>query len=221
MTNGVAEIALMTENLTTGQSAPELTEAHLAPLIERARAGDAAAFEQIMICFERRVAGIAWRLLNDREEARDAAQEVFLRAYKYLRTFREDQNFSGWLYRITVNVCHDHTRKRKLTGATRFISYETELEEGFMETIPGPDDTESRAIEGEERVIVARALSTLSERERSAIVLRDMEGFSTEEVAELLGTRAVTVRSQIASARTKIKRYCERVLRAKGKDFRL
>lgn len=222
MTNGVAEIALMTENLSPGaRSAPELAEAHLAPLIERAQAGDAAAFEQIMICFERRVVGIAWRLLGDREDARDAAQETFLRAYKYLRTFREDQNFSGWLYRITVNVCRDHARKRKPVGAERFISYEAELEEGFMETIPAPDDTESRAIEGEERFIVSRALDTLSRRERSVIVLRDMEGFSTDEVAKLLGTRAVTVRSQIASARTKIKRYCERFLRAKGKDFRL
>lgn len=221
MTNGVAEIALMTENLSSGGSAPEWTEGHLAPLIERARGGDAAAFEQIMICFERRVVGVAWRLLNDREDARDAAQEVFLRAYKYLRTFKEDQNFSGWLYRITVNVCRDLARKRKPTGSDRFISYEAEFEEGFMETIAAPDDTESMAIEAQERVIVARALSTLSERERNAIVLRDMEGFSTAEVAELLGTRAVTVRSQIASARTKIKRYCDRFLRTKGKGFRL
>lgn len=217
MTNGVAEIALMTEKLSPGVSAPEWKEAHVAPLVERAREGDAAAFEQLIICFERRIVGVAWRILGNREDARDAAQEVFLRAYKYLRTFREDQNFSGWLYRITVNVCRDTARKRSQTGIERFISYEAELEEGFMETIAAPEDTESRAIAAQERVIVARALSTLSEKERSAIVLRDMEGFSTAEVAELLGTRAVTVRSQIASARTKIKRYCDRFLKTGGK----
>lgn len=217
MTNGVAEIALMTEKPDPRIHAPEGKEPYLAPLVERARAGDTSAFEQIMICSERRVVATAWRILGDREDARDAAQEVFLRAYKYLGTFREDQNFSGWLYRITVNVCRDMARKRSHGGRERFISYEADLEEGILENLPAPDDTESRAIEAQERLIVARALSALSEKERSALVLRDMEGFSTEEVAQILGTRAATVRSQISSGRTKIKRYCERFLKARGK----
>lgn len=212
MTNGVAEIALMTERLSAEVRAPERKEAHLATLVERARAGDATAFEQIMLAFERRVVNLAWRILNDREEARDAAQEVFLRAYKYLGTFKDDQNFSGWLYRITLNVCRDMARRRR-KGRESVIAYEAELAEGFMEAIVAPEDTEERAIATQERVIVERALATLSEKERSAIVLRDMEGFSTTEVAEILGTRAATVRSQIASARTKIKRYCDRFLK--------
>lgn len=220
MTNGVAEIALMTEKLNPGTHAPEGKEPYLAPLVERARTGDASAFEQLMLCTERRVVTTAWRILGDREDARDAAQEVFLRAYKYLGTFKEDQNFSGWLYRITVNVCRDIARKRSHGGRERFITYEVELEEGMLETIAAPDNTEARAIEAQERVIVARALSALSEKERSALVLRDMEGFSTEEVAQILGTRAATVRSQLSSGRTKIKRYCERFLKARGKDLR-
>lgn len=216
MTNGVAEIAFMTEGPSV--SVPDCKEAHLEPLVERARAGDATAFEQIMIRSERRVVAIAWRILGNREDARDAAQEVFMRAYKYLGTFREDQNFSGWLYRITINVCHDVARKRsKQTGAGSFISYEADFEDGILESIAAPDDTEALAIRAQERVIVGRALSSLSERERSAIVLRDMEGFSTDEVAQILGTRAATVRSQIASGRMKIKRYCARFLKLGGK----
>lgn len=218
MTNGIADIALMTEKLSPSVRAPECKEAHLAPLVERARSGDVNAFEQLMISSEQRVVAIAWRILGDREDARDAAQEVFLRAYKYLRTFKEDQNFSGWLYRITVNVCHDIARKRvRQAGGERFISYETELEEGALETIAAPDDTEAQAIQAQRRVIVGHALSRLTEKERSAVVLRDMEGFSTEEVARILGTRAATVRSQIASGRTKIKRYCDRFLKLRGK----
>jgi RNA polymerase sigma-70 factor (ECF subfamily) len=216
MTNGVAEIALMTEKLSGEVRAPERKEAHLTPLIERAREGDAGAFEQIMLCFERRVVSMAWRILGEREEARDAAQEVFLRAYKYLGTFKTEQNFSGWLYRITLNVCRDMAR-RKRPGAERLIAYEAELAEGFMEAIAAPEDTEAHAIAVQERGIIARALSTLPEKERSAIVLRDMEGFSTTEVAELMGTRAATVRSQIASARMKIKRYCDRFMKTGGK----
>ncbi|MCA1558384.1 MAG: sigma-70 family RNA polymerase sigma factor [Acidobacteria bacterium] len=217
MTNGVAEIALMTEKLNGAARAPEGKEPYLAPLVERARAGDTTAFEQIMVISERRVVSTAWRILGDREDARDAAQEVFLRAYKYLGSFREDQNFSGWLYRITVNVCRDIARKRSHGGHKRFISYETELEEGLLETIPAPDDTERHAIEAQERHIVSLALSALSLKERSALVLRDMEGLSTEEVAEIMGTRAATVRSQIASGRTKIKRYCDRFLKRRGR----
>lgn len=218
MMNGVAEIAFMTERPSPSVQMPEWKEAHLLPLIESALAGDASAFEQIMIYSERRVVAIAWRILGDREDARDAAQEVFLRAYKYLHTFKEDQNFSGWLYRITVNVCHDMARKRsRPLGGERFISYEGELEAGALEQVAAPDDTEARAIEAQERVIIARALSKLSAKERSALVLRDMEGFSTAEVAEILGTRAATVRSQIASGRMKIKRYCERFLKTRGK----
>lgn len=215
MNNGVARITLMTEKLSPGLDAPEGKEPYLVPLIERARRGDSTAFEEIMLFAERRVVGLAWRILGDREDARDAAQEVFLRAYKYLGTYREGQNFSGWLYRITVNVCRDIARKRAYKGRERFITYEAELAEGLLESIPAPDDTESRAIEAQERVMVARALSSLTEKERSALVLRDMEGFSTEEVAEMMGTRAATVRSQIASGRTKIKRYCDRLLKRK------
>jgi RNA polymerase sigma-70 factor (ECF subfamily) len=211
--DGVARITLMTEKLSPGLDAPEGKEPYLVPLIERARRGDAAAFEEIMLFSERKVVATAWRILGDREDARDAAQEVFLRAYKYLGTYREEQNFTGWLYRITVNVCRDIARKRLKRGRERFISYEAELEEGLLESIPAPDDTERSAIEAQERFIVARALASLSEKERSALVLRDMEGFSTEEVAEMMGTRAATVRSQIASGRTKIKRYCDRLLK--------
>jgi RNA polymerase sigma-70 factor (ECF subfamily) len=220
MMNGVAEIALMTEKLNPGARAPESKEAYLAPLVERARAGDASAFEQIMVFSERRVVATAWRILGDKEDARDAAQEVFLRAYKYMGSFKEDQNFSGWLYRITVNVCRDISRKRTHGGRERFISYEADLEEGVLETVAAPDDTETLAIEAQERLIVERALSALSTKERSALVLRDMEGFSTEEVAQIMGTRAATVRSQISSGRTKLKRYCERFLKSRGKDLR-
>ena len=213
MSNGVAEIVLMTEKLSPTGAAPEWKEAHFAPLVERARAGDAAAFEQIMISAQRRVVSIAWRMLGNREDARDAAQEVFLRAYKYLGTFRRDQNFTGWLYRITVNVCRDMARKRaRSSSPEHFISSTAENEAVDMEQIAGAYDMEARAIEAQERSIIARALETLPERERTAIVLRDMEGFTTEEVAHILGSRPATVRSQISSARTKLKRYCDRFL---------
>ncbi|HEY9402973.1 MAG TPA: sigma-70 family RNA polymerase sigma factor, partial [Pyrinomonadaceae bacterium] len=85
---------------------------HFALLVARARGGDAVAFERIMLETERRVVAVAWRMLGNREDARDAAQEVFLRVYKYLDRYRPEQDFNGWVYRITINVCRDAARKR-------------------------------------------------------------------------------------------------------------
>src|SRR5918911_4301333 len=75
---------------------------HFAPLVARARSGDARAFEQLMMATEQRVVAVAWRMLGDREDARDAAQEVYLRVFKYLARYDAAQDFHGWLYRITL-----------------------------------------------------------------------------------------------------------------------
>jgi RNA polymerase sigma-70 factor (ECF subfamily) len=205
----------MTEQLLG--DAAEAREALLMQLIARARAGESAAFEQLMICSQRRVAATAWRLLGNEEDARDATQEVFLRVYKYLGSFQTEQNFHGWLYRITVNVCRDVARKRPSAGG-QLASLETERERGTLAERIAPDDTEASALRDERRAIIGRALETLSERERTALVLRDLEGLSTEEAARILGTRPATVRSQLCLARAKVKAYCDRLLRGKEQE---
>src|SRR5689334_4372440 len=106
MASEVAEITLMTDSFRFGEAARN-RDAALASLIERARSGNAEAFEEIVICYQRKILATAWRMLGNQDDARDAAQEVFLRAYKYLGSFNADQDFAGWLYRITVNVCRD------------------------------------------------------------------------------------------------------------------
>jgi RNA polymerase sigma-70 factor (ECF subfamily) len=190
---------------------------HFARLVARARGGDAVAFERIMLETERKVVAVAWRMLGNREDARDAAQEVFLRVYKYLDRYRPEQDFNGWLYRITINVCRDAARKRgaRIDGAQ-------------MAALPGADgraapqaastgmNAEEHAIHAQHRALLLGALQTLPEKERAALVLRDLEGLTTEEVARVLRSRPVTVRSQISSARAKLKLHCERLLHRKG-----
>ena len=120
------EIALMAEKIE-GQDESRDREgavAIMARLIIRAKAGDTAAFDQIIINHQRRVISLAWRLLGDREDARDAAQETFLRVYKSFGRFDPAQDFNGWLYRIAVNVCRDLARKRR----GNHFSLETEVE---------------------------------------------------------------------------------------------
>lgn len=212
MAGEVADIVLMTDKLPQVERA-QSPEGSFASLVERARAGDAAAFEQVMICTQRRVASVAWRMLGNREDSRDATQEVFLRAYKYLASYKPEQDFHGWLYRITVNVCRDLARRRGAAGqGVELTSFETERGRGALETIAGNDDSEEAAVLAQRRRIVALALATLPEKERAAIVLRDLEGLSTEEVARALGSTPATVRSQISTARTKLKDYCSRYL---------
>ena len=183
----------------------------LARLIERAKAGDMVAFEEIMKHSEKRVMRMTWRMLGNEADARDAAQEVFLRVYKYLGRFKQDQPFFAWVYQITLNVCRDIAKKRQQYN-TQFIS----LDNGH-EAASAVDDNQAGAEESlirvQERELMLRAIATLPERERAAILLRDLEGLSTEEVADIMKSTATTVRSQISSARQKIRVYCGRYLK--------
>src|SRR5215210_7017486 len=99
-----AELLRMTDCFGSGETSVDKSDAAFRLLIERARAGDGAAFEQIMIYHQRKVVSTAWRLLGNEDDARDAAQEVFLRVYKHLDKFDPAQEFAAWLYRIIINV---------------------------------------------------------------------------------------------------------------------
>jgi RNA polymerase sigma-70 factor, ECF subfamily len=210
MPGEVAEIALMTDSLGLPDSSARTAASSVASMIERASAGDHAAFEQIIDCYQRKVISTAWRMLGNREDARDAAQEVFLRVYKYLGAFRADQDFSAWLYRIIINVCRDQMRKRGRPD--QFTSFESEHELGNFDAHASNEDIEGAAIRSQQHAMIIRALDTLSKKERAAIVLRDMEGLTTEEVARVLGSTQTTVRSHISTARAKIKKFRDRAL---------
>lgn len=210
MPGEVADIVLMTDSLGLRDSSSKTTALSSASVVERAKTGDPAAFEELIDCYQRKVLSTAWRMLGNREDSHDAAQEVFLRVHKYLSGFRSDQDFAAWLYRIIVNVCRDHIRKR---GARhQFASFESEREAGTLETLASGEDVEANAIKSQQRALIAEALDTLSTKERAALVLRDLEGLSTEEVARVLGSSQTTVRTQISSARAKIKQFRDRVL---------
>ena len=181
-------------------------------LIDRAAAGDTAAFEEIMIHSQQRVMAMTWRMLGDEADARDASQEVFLRVYKYLGRFKQDQDFFAWLYGITVNVCRDIAKKRQ-RHSDRFVSLAEGADEGAFEVAAIQNDAEEALIHTQHRELIAKAMATLPDKERASIVLRDIEGLPTDEVARIMKSSSTTVRSQISSARKKIKIYCEAYLR--------
>ena len=193
-------------------NAPTRNQTALALLIERATAGDTAAFEQIMIHSQQRVMAMSWRILGNEADARDASQEVFLRVYKYLRRFKQDQDFFAWVYRITVNVCRDLLKKRQ-HESERFRALDGDSSEEMLEIPFVHEDAEQTLIQAQRRELISRAIATLPFKERASIVLRDVEGLSTDEVARVLKSSSTTVRSQISSARRKIRDYCRRYMR--------
>ena len=195
--SSVAAPALVTGGARVSRDSADGTSA-LAALVERAREGDGRAFDRLMLETQGRVMGLAWRLLGGREDARDAAQEVYLRVFRHLGRFRAGHDFHGWLYRITVNVCRDAARRRRRAAV-----------------VDGPTPDPGQPARAEEELLGAErwnrlleALATLPSRERAAVVLRDLEGLTSEQVARVLGSRPATVRGQIASARTRIRRFC-------------
>ena len=210
----VSEMALALEiPLPVNALTPDQTS--LALLIERAAAGDTAAFERIMIHSQQRVMAMTWRMLGNEADARDASQEVFLRVYKYLKRFRQDQDFFAWLYRITVNVCRDSLKKRQ-AQSNRFVPFDEGVEGMAFEVPAEQADAESLVAQVQQHELIVKAIEALPFKERTSIVLRDMEGFSTEEVARIMKSSATTVRSQISSARKKIRIYCQQQLRRAG-----
>src|SRR5579864_305791 len=136
------------------------------------------------------VVGIAYRLLGKMEDAQDAAQEVFLKLFQKQNDIQGDPK--PWLYRVTVNVCNDWYRKRVAVA-----------EPNEQAADPSVDALTTITLEERKRLL-KEGLKTLGERERIAIVLRDIEGHSTQEVAKILGVEEVTVRSQICVARVKL-----------------
>src|ERR1041384_3052243 len=194
------------------ENVPTQISKSLARLIERAAAGDTLAFEEIMKHSEQRVMRMTWRMLGNEADARDAAQEVFLRVYKYLGRFKQDQPFFAWVYQITLNVCRDIGKKRRQYD-TQFTSLENGASEAASVVSDDHADAEQSLIRAQERDLIMRAIATLPERERAAILLLDLEGLSTDEVAHIMKSTATNVRSQISSARQKIKTYCSRYLK--------
>jgi len=166
--------------------------------IRAVRAGDTDAFEDIMIATERRVAGLAWRILQDAEDVKDAVQETFIRVFRHLDQFRDDGPFLGWLFRITVNVCRDLERRR------RWRRLFSPLEAAsHVSTRASFDDALSA------RDQLTRAIDRLPKRERLAVILRDVEELSTEEVAAILGTKESSIKVSISKARAKMRKWME------------
>ena len=173
-------------------------------LVRRAQGGNKEAFEELVRRHQHRVFAVAGGILRRREDVEDIAQQVFVKAYFSLKRFDQRAAFSTWLYKITVNECWDLLRKKKV----RPLLYESDLSEEQAQQFDaserlasGAQDVSDR-LEAQQRV--ERLLEGLDERDRMMLILKEVEGFAIEEIAEILDLNANTVKVRLFRARRRI-----------------
>ncbi|HEX9959535.1 MAG TPA: sigma-70 family RNA polymerase sigma factor [Pyrinomonadaceae bacterium] len=176
-------------------------------LIEATKQGDETAFAEIVSRYRNPITNYLYRLLNDYEEAVDLAQETFVRVYFAAERYHTGYAFSTYLYRIATNLAISEMRRRKrrkLLSLTGLFQPEGEAETQFdpADENPLPD---ANLLENEQKQVIARAIAAMPEKYRLPIVLRDIEGKSYEEVAEILNLGLGTTKSRISRARALLK----------------
>jgi len=152
--------------------------------IPKGKAADAAGLEEIMRTTERRVAQVAWAILGNVEDVKDAMQDTYLRAFRHLRRYDTSRDLTAWVVAIAVNVCRDVLKKRRPTLELVDTAQHSRIHDNLM---------------------LRRAIDSLPEKERMAVILHDVEGMTSEEVAAAIGNTAATVRVQLSRARAKLR----------------
>src|SRR5215469_4123197 len=187
-----------------GGSAPEARAEEDRELVRRAQKDDKQAFEELVRRHQNRVFAVAGGILRSREDVEDIAQQVFLKAYFSIKRFDQRAAFTTWLYKITVNECWDLLRKRKV----RPLVVEADLSEEQNRQYQASDKGDTRSQDVSERLEnrqeLERLLDCLEERDRTMLVLKEVQGFSVEEIAEVLGINGNTVKVRLFRARQRI-----------------
>lgn len=195
-----------------------------AELIQQSCAGNMDAFEQLILQYERRVYTIAYKYMGNHEDASDMAQEAIIKAYQSIGSFRGDAAFGTWLGKITANQCLDELRKRKKQQTTS-LEDTLELEEGSVKKeIESPAATpEEHAIRQETVSYMQMLIGELKEEYRAVVILRELEGYSYEEIADILSCSLGTVKSRISRARLYLKEriLADRMAERSGTDDRI
>ena len=174
-------------------------------LVERHRHGDETAFEEIYERFGEMVYNLAWRLSGEPEEAADLTQEAFLKIHRHLSGFRGRSALRTWIYRVAINCCRSRYRRQRV-WRSRFVLDNFDGLEGLPDRRRSPEE---RAIARRTSELVEEALEALPGIFREAVYLRDIEGLTYEEIAQVLGLRLGTVRSRIARGRDRLRGLLE------------
>jgi RNA polymerase sigma-70 factor (ECF subfamily) len=173
-------------------------------LVARSQGGDLDSFNQLVLRWERPIYALAYRVIGREEDARDVAQETFLRAFRALKGFKGQAKFSSWLYRITLNLCRDWIRRERRTPVVQ-------APEGVDVIELAGESTPSESIEDlvsrhELGRAVGKAMSQLPEDQRTAIILKEYHGLTFQEIADLLDCPLSTVKTRLYQGLTVLRK---------------
>src|SRR6266850_780020 len=212
------DMAALEQNSLAGLELDARGMEHLpeARLISRLRARDLSAFEELVALFERPVYALCFRLLGDSEEARDAAQETFLKVYRGLGGFRGEAGLKTWIYRIAINQAMNQKRwwrRRKREETISLDITRGQSDTTIGNSLPGHGSSpEAQAISSERERNVMRALGEIKDEYRIALMLREIDELSYEEIAQTLSISIGTVKSRIARGREELRRRVKDLL---------
>ena len=170
-------------------------------LLRRTCKGDVQAFEELMQSHESRIYAIALRMMGNREDAQDCAQEAMVRIYRAMGSFKGQSALATWIYRITMNTCLDELRRRK---ARKVTSLDSLVDNGWSPTDTG-DTPEEHGLRVEKQNALNQAIQSLPDDMRAAIILRDVKGYSYDEIASILDANVGTIKSRISRGREKLR----------------
>jgi RNA polymerase sigma-70 factor (ECF subfamily) len=185
-----------------------------ARLVAQARGGDLEAFGQIVRRHEDRLYGTVLRLVGSAEDARDLVQETFVKAYERLGAFRGASSIYTWMFRIAVNASLSHRRRRKHDGIGPPIGAEDEDGRPAAWADPSAPDPAGPMMDAETEAAVQRALDGLDADHRAVVVLRDIQNYGYQEIADILGVPAGTVKSRVHRARMELRERLRPLLTA-------
>lgn len=191
-------------------------------LVERCRSGEQSGYEEFYRTYSGGVYTLAWKVLRDAEGAKDATQEIFMKAFRGLKNFQYQSKVSTWLYRITVNHCRDMQRSQSRKKEVSAESFKRDEEgESFLEQMP--DSNPSPGQEQQDKQIrqrVIEAINRLPIEFRETVYLKEIEDLSYEEIGKIVGCRLGTVKSRIFRAREmlqkELKDFYKEIVRGEG-----
>ncbi|HTL70214.1 MAG TPA: RNA polymerase sigma factor [Candidatus Eisenbacteria bacterium] len=179
-------------------------------LLARAREGDIDAFSRLVELYQERAIRTAYAILGDMEDARDQAQEAFVKAYRSLSDFKVQSRFYTWFYRILLNTCKDHLRKKKVRGFVRLWTGRTDEDEAELPDAPDDAPDAAETLMGRElSAEIQKALESLPLQQRTAFALRYYEGLSVLETAESMDLSEGAVKAHLWQAGQKMKKILD------------
>jgi RNA polymerase sigma-70 factor (ECF subfamily) len=184
-----------------------------AQFIERLKRGEAAAFEELVAERSGEIYGLLFRLTENSEEARDLTQETFLRAFQSIDRFRGEADLRTWIYRIAINQARNRWRwwrRRRRDTTISLDGFQGDSTQTVMSTLAeSGDDPEQQTLAHEREVVLRAALQRVGRAYRETLILRDIEGFTYEEIATALGINVGTVKSRLARGRQELRQKLE------------